>query len=144
MADIDDQLQMLVNRVGKNRRKLRAWLRKEGVTCFRMYDRDIPEIPLAVDWYEGRLNVSEYRVQREPPEGWAAKMARGLGEALGVPEGDVYVKTRARQRGRDQYERVGQQGREVGWVLVDSLNFVHCPYLIIRVITKGIRTIAKF
>ena len=43
---------MLKNRVAKNHKLLRKWARKNSVTCFRLYDRDIPEIPLAIDLYE--------------------------------------------------------------------------------------------
>jgi 23S rRNA (cytosine1962-C5)-methyltransferase len=31
---------------------LRKWARRERVTCYRLYDRDIPEVPLALDLYE--------------------------------------------------------------------------------------------
>lgn len=43
---------MLKNRVAKNHKLLRKWARKNSVTCFRLYDRDIPEIPLSIDLYE--------------------------------------------------------------------------------------------
>ena len=48
----DSLVSMLVNRVRKNRRQLKAWLRREQVACYRLYDRDIPELPLAIDWYD--------------------------------------------------------------------------------------------
>ena len=47
-----EQAIMLKNRVAKNHKLLRKWARKNLVTCFRLYDRDIPEIPLAIDLYE--------------------------------------------------------------------------------------------
>ena len=43
---------LLKNRVQKKFRVLRKWARKNLITCFRLYDRDIPEIPLAIDLYE--------------------------------------------------------------------------------------------
>lgn len=46
------QATLLKNRVQKKFRALRKWARKNLVTCFRLYDRDIPEIPLAIDLYE--------------------------------------------------------------------------------------------
>ncbi len=46
------QATLLKNRVQKKFRTLRKWARKNLVTCFRLYDRDIPEIPLAIDLYE--------------------------------------------------------------------------------------------
>lgn len=40
---------MLAARMKKNLARLSSWRRREDVTCFRAYDRDIPELPLAVD-----------------------------------------------------------------------------------------------
>ena len=50
----------LRNRLRKNAKHLRKWARRESVSCFRVYDRDIPEYPLAVDWYDGAVYVAEY------------------------------------------------------------------------------------
>ncbi len=100
---------MLGNRVAKSARHLAKWARREGVTCYRLYDRDIPEIPLAVDWYDGRLHVAEYRRTGAPgPAGWVAAMAAAVAERLGVPADAVYTKARERQRGRSQYQRLGE------------------------------------
>lgn len=111
---------MLANRLRKNRRRLKAWAKRESVSCFRLYDRDIPEVPLAVDWYEGRLHVAEY-ARPGTPEGeahapWLEALVAGAAEALGVTEDAVFLKRRERQRGEAQYERFAAQGArfEVG------------------------------
>lgn len=101
----DPRAEMLINRSRKNRRRLKGWLRDTGVTCYRLYDRDIPEVPLAIDWYDGRLHVAEY----ERPgfeEGDAIALGQALADALGVAREDLHVKTRRRQRGVAQYERL--------------------------------------
>lgn len=46
------------NRLVKNQARLAAWRKREAVTCFRAYDRDIPELPFQVDVYEGEGNVT--------------------------------------------------------------------------------------
>ena len=48
----DYQAQLFSNRLAKRYKHLRKWARKNGVTCYRVYDRDIPEIPLSLDLYE--------------------------------------------------------------------------------------------
>lgn len=48
----DYQAGLFSNRLLKRYRLLRKWARRERVTCYRIYDRDIPEIPLAADLYE--------------------------------------------------------------------------------------------
>lgn len=45
------QAELLKNRISKNYRQLKKSMRKNRVSCFRLYDKDIPEIPLAVDLY---------------------------------------------------------------------------------------------
>ena len=52
---------MLGNRVQKNARHLGKWARRAEVTCWRVYDRDIPEVPITIDRYEGALVVNDYR-----------------------------------------------------------------------------------
>ncbi len=46
------QAEIFSNRLSKRYKLLRKWARKNRVTCYRLYDRDIPEVPLAVDLYE--------------------------------------------------------------------------------------------
>ncbi|MBB5225174.1 rRNA (guanine-N2)-methyltransferase [Treponema ruminis] len=46
------QAKIFANRLAKKYKQLRKWARRERVTCYRLYDRDIPEVPLAVDLYE--------------------------------------------------------------------------------------------
>lgn len=48
---IQFQKELFENRLSKNLKKLRKWARKNRVSCYRIYDKDIPEIPLAVDIY---------------------------------------------------------------------------------------------
>ncbi len=130
-----DHVTMLCNRVAKNRRRLAAWRKREGVTCFRIYDRDIPEIPLAVDDYEGHLHLAEYARphQRDAAEheAWLQALCAGLSEALGVPPTRIHLKRRQRQRGAQQYERlarrdetlqVGEGGLRFEVNLVDYLD----------------------
>lgn len=48
----DYQAALFSNRLSKKYKTLRKWARRTRVTCYRLYDRDIPEIPLAADLYE--------------------------------------------------------------------------------------------
>jgi len=117
------QAEMLVNRIRKNRRRLGPWLKAEQVTCYRLYDRDIPELPLAVDWYEGRLHVSYLPRDCGGPdaaEGEASTadeesaelLAARVAAALGVPVDRVFVKLRLRAPGGTQYDRLARGGDE--------------------------------
>lgn len=46
------QAELFSNRLKKKYKELRKWARKNRVSCYRLYDRDIPEIPVSVDLYE--------------------------------------------------------------------------------------------
>lgn len=102
----DARAEMLVNRLRKNARHRRKWARRAGVSCYRLYDRDIPEVQLTVDWYEGRLCVWSWA---DDAEG----LADTVGPALDVAPERVHVKRRARQQGSAQYERLGRSAQRV-------------------------------
>ena len=51
---------MFANRLQKNRKRLQEWIEHSGVTCYRLYDADMPEYAVAIDWYDGWVHVAEY------------------------------------------------------------------------------------
>jgi 23S rRNA G2069 N7-methylase RlmK/C1962 C5-methylase RlmI len=105
-------MDMLANRVRKNARHLGKWAKREHVTCWRVYDRDIPEIPLTVDTYEGALVINDYRAfDREDSAAWLDAAVAAVRDALEATE--VYVKQRERLAHRaagQQYERQADRG----------------------------------
>jgi len=108
------QAEMLANRVRKNARHLGKWAKRERVTCWRVYDRDIPELPITIDTYEGVLVVNDYRHVDEAGErgggdAWLLEMVAAAKAALGA--GEAYIKQRERLVGRregHQYEKGGE------------------------------------
>jgi 23S rRNA (cytosine1962-C5)-methyltransferase len=108
MAQPDVKAQMLKNRLHKNVKALRRWASKEGISCYRVFDRDIPEIPLAIDWYEGRVRVSVYA----PTGGFVEpthddvieSLVVAAADALEVPRTEVFLKQRERSLGGAGYE----------------------------------------
>jgi len=107
---------MFENRLRKNAAHRMKWARRHGITCYRLYERDIPEIPLVVDWYEGRVYVAERArpnidaLSPEAHSAWLGVMMRALVLALGVEEGGVHVKRRERQKGTAQYTPFARTG----------------------------------
>jgi 23S rRNA (cytosine1962-C5)-methyltransferase len=99
---------VLANRVMKNARHLGKWAKRDAVSCYRVYDRDIPEIPVAIDRYANDLVLHDFRAaDRGGGEPWLEAMIAGARDAL--PEtADIFVKARERlaHRGEGgQYER---------------------------------------
>ncbi len=106
----DEQAQIFENRLAKMARHMRKWPTKRGITCYRLYDRDIPEVPLVVDRYDDHLHIAEYERPNEHTlaehETWLEHMAKIAGNVLDVPEAKIFVKHRGRQRGTQQYTPV--------------------------------------
>lgn len=116
-----EQAVMFANRLEKQWKHLRKWARRTGVSSYRLYDRDIPEIPLACDLYtdsstgEAHLHIALYERPYEKEdvaeERWMATMREAAADILSIPESRVHAKLRKRQRGEDsQYERVSKGG----------------------------------
>lgn len=108
------QARAFSDRLVKRARHLRRWPTQLKITCYRLYERDIPEVPLIVDRYADRLHISEYDRPHDHTPGehadWLDLMARTAGEALGVSWAHVFVKHRAPQRGQQQHQRQGDAG----------------------------------
>jgi 23S rRNA (guanine2445-N2)-methyltransferase / 23S rRNA (guanine2069-N7)-methyltransferase len=109
---------MFGNRVRKNLVHLEKWARRADVACFRVYDADMPEYAFAIDLYGNDQRwacVQEYA----PPETVALDAARGrrdealavLPEVLGLPAERIVMRVRRRQRGGEQYEKVGEEAQ---------------------------------
>ena len=125
---VADQAVMFANRLEKQYKHLRKWARRTGVTSFRLYDKDIPEVPLAVDLYqEARsgdqyLHIALYERPYEKDdaeeERWMEAMKDAAGDILSIPTERIFAKLRKRQRGEDaQYERVASSG---GKIVIDE------------------------
>lgn len=106
-----EQFARRLRKVAKLRRK---WAQREGVTCYRVYDADLPDYSAAIDLYEGSattpgrwLVIAEYAAPREVDPSLAeARLLDILTLApriLQVEPDNVFAKARIRSRGGSQY-----------------------------------------
>jgi 23S rRNA G2069 N7-methylase RlmK/C1962 C5-methylase RlmI len=113
------QAQMLANRLQKRFRHLKKWAQRTGAGAFRLYDRDIPEIPLVLDYYgdcavpneavlAGALYKRPYEKDEAEEEQWLCAMKDSAGSALGISLERVFLKQRQKQRGASQYEKIAE------------------------------------
>jgi 23S rRNA (cytosine1962-C5)-methyltransferase len=96
----------LCNRVLKSQRHLARWARREGIEAYRLYDRDMPEFPLAIDRYGDWLHVQVFERRRPLGTDELDAIRAGLAQALDLPTPQVVLKHRRRQRGAEQYQRM--------------------------------------
>jgi 23S rRNA (cytosine1962-C5)-methyltransferase len=110
-----DKYTMFRNRLAKlfaHRRKKAA---RENVSCYRLYDLDLPEFPLAIDLYEHQVHAAEYRRNHTLSETehaeWLAQSRAVIAAVLGIPEAHIHIKQRAVITDRkEQYARFAERG----------------------------------
>lgn len=125
-------LQDFQNRLSKNHKHYAKWARRVGTEAYRIYDRDIPQYPVAVDIYGDRAHIAEYdtgwQQTDEEHAAWVAEVKAAVSEVLGIAIGKLAFKLRRRQKGEFQYSRTGhhsadfkvsEQGRRF-WVNLDE------------------------
>lgn len=102
------------NRLRKNLKKFEKWAKQEGIECYRLYDADLPEYNVAVDRYADWVVVQEYA----PPKTVDANKARqrlfdiiaATIAVLGIAPNKLVLKTRERQKGKNQYQKMNEKG----------------------------------
>ncbi len=110
------------NRLQKNLKKLSAWKNKNNINCYRVYDADLPEYAVAIDFYQVKknwgkecwVNVQEY----EPPKNIdpfkanqrLAGLLAEIPKVLGVASEHVSLKIRRKQKNIGQYQKLADQG----------------------------------
>ncbi len=113
--EIPEEAQAFANRLRKNLKAAQKQAAAESVFCYRVYDADMPEFNLAVDVYEGQLHVQEYAppktVEPEKAEARFKLALLAIRHVFGLRRENVFIKVRSRQKGNQQYEKKGSQGR---------------------------------
>lgn len=113
IQDGEDKLSPLKNKIRKNYRHVRKWAKRTLTTCFRIYDREIKEYPLAIDFYEGRFCVHFFTSSREsedPPPRFQETVNEALHSLFGASSDSIYWRTRLKREKTEQYEKVEQTG----------------------------------
>jgi 23S rRNA G2069 N7-methylase RlmK/C1962 C5-methylase RlmI len=128
------QAEMLANRLRKRLRHLQKWARRIGTEAFRLYDRDIPEIPLVLDKYDDVVSGALYRRPYEKDEAeeeqWLRVMGDATAQALEIRRDNIIIKQRQRRTSGSQYtqyEKIADRGlireiREGGFIFKVNLS----------------------
>jgi len=113
--ELSEGAKMFANRLKKNRKALKKWRKKHGITCYRVYDADMPEYSAAIDVYEDTyLHVQEYAPPKTIPEKDARRRLNELLTPLplifGIKPEHIFLKQRRPQSRDDQYGRSAAEG----------------------------------
>lgn len=118
---------MLRNRLTKVYRHVGKLARRQGISCYRVYDHDIPEFPFCIEIYEDKIYVAEYKRRFEmgelAHEAWLEECLIIISEVLEISVDHIYIKERKRKPGRlGQYQKVSEE-QEFFTVKEAGLNF---------------------
>lgn len=111
ILDGEDKSSQFANRIKKNYRHIRKWAKRTQTNCFRVYDRDIKEYPLAIDFYAGRFCVHHFLFRgddEEPSTQFVSEINDLLKSIFGVSSELIYWRTRAKRKKIEQYEKVDE------------------------------------
>ncbi len=114
LQSLSEGAQMFANRIKKNAKQLKGWLKQENISSYRLYDADMPEYAVAVDVYDNWLHVQEYappaKVDPERAAHRLQEIMLALPQATGIPEQRIVLKQRKQQSGKQQYQALNQGG----------------------------------
>lgn len=126
--DPDPKYLMFRNRLEKVYRHRSKLARRQGIGCYRLYDRDLPEFPLIIEIYDRYVHVAEYLARHDLAEDayeqWLDNSLTVIGDVLDVPPERVYCKRRERKSSRQgQYRKLAER-RDEDMVTEGGLNFI--------------------
>lgn len=105
------------NRVKKNQRALKGWVRQNAISAYRVYDSDLPEFAVAIDLYEGSERhcvVQEYQAPATVNQAMAVArldaIMAALPAILDLPASSLHLKVREVQTGSNQYQKQDGHG----------------------------------
>lgn len=106
-----EKFDMFRNRLVKVYKHIHKQARRQNITCYRVYDHDLPEFPFCIEIYDNYIYLAEYKrrhnLTEEEHEQWLEDCIVVISEILQLPSDNVFIKQRQRKAGRlGQYQRV--------------------------------------
>lgn len=110
----------LRNRLTKNARHLQRWANRNNVSCYRVYDADLPEFAFALDRYQSEIapevewfHLQEYQapatIESDKAEYRIRVAVDVIRDLFSIPDEQLFCKTRRRQSGSGQYQKQDQR-----------------------------------
>lgn len=123
-----EKFTMFQNRLTKVYRHLSKQARKQSLTCFRVYDHDLPEFPISIEIYETHVYIAEYKrrhgMEDDVHQKWLEQTVKIVSEITGIAVQNIFTKVRQRKAGRQgQYQKTNSQLSEFV-VYENGLKFI--------------------
>lgn len=106
--------EMFKNRLTKVFKHKNKLAKRQNITCYRIYDHDLPEFPFSIELYENNIYIAEYLrrhgMEDDAHELWLMACLQIIQDITGVPTDNMYCKQRKRQSHREgQYEKLATE-----------------------------------
>ena len=113
----EDKFIMFRNRLEKVYRHLGKQAKRRRITCYRLYDHDLPEFPFCIEIYEENIYVAEYKrrhgMDEDEHDEWIRQSIAVICEILKVGEEKIFLKLRQKKPGRlGQYQKTDDKRSE--------------------------------
>lgn len=122
-------MQDLSNRLARMKKHWAKWARRRGISCYRVYDRDIPEYPFVADLYEDHLILTEFEnaaIQaRKDYTQWKTQAIEIFRSTFDIRPENLHLKSRIKRSEGEQYEKLAEGAGVV--VHEDGLKFQIYP-----------------
>lgn len=110
----DKKYQDFANRLSKLYSRLSKLAKKRAVSCYRLYDLDMPEFPFLIDVYDSHLYVAEYErnhhLSEEDHKLWLKGALLVMEDVMGIPQEKIHLKIRRSIKQRqEQYGKTGEK-----------------------------------
>lgn len=111
---LESKLLMFENRLTKVFKHRNKQAKRQEISCFRLYEKDLPEFPISIDVYEDKVYISEYvskhGLTEEQHNEWLENTIKIIVKVLQVNDENVFVKQRKRMHHRNQqYEKTNDE-----------------------------------
>src|SRR6187551_963573 len=124
----EDKFLMFRNRLEKVYRHVGKQAKRMGITCYRLYDHDLPEFPLCIEIYEQNIYVAEYKrrhgMEEDEHDEWMKRSIIVICDILNVSDENIFLKLRQRKPGRlGQYQKTA--GKQSEFIVEENkLKFI--------------------
>ncbi len=114
---MEEKMEMFRNRLTKVFRHVGKQAKRQSISCYRVYDHDLPEFPFCIEFYTEKLYVAEYKrrhnMTEEEHDEWMEKSLEIICEVLAVAKENIFLKLRQRKQGRlGQYQKFDEVQHE--------------------------------
>src|SRR6476659_9955786 len=106
----EGKFQMFQNRLLKVFKHRSKQAKQRNISCYRIYDHDLPEFPFCIEIYQDKLYVAEYKrrhgMEEEEHEDWVNKSQEIMSQVTGISSEKIFMRLRQRKAGRQgQYKK---------------------------------------